>query len=226
MTGEPPDRFSRIGQPGQPGHPGRHGRGNVLLAALVMLIALMLGAAALMRMVDSANLLSGNLAFKRAATLAAEAGVEAAIDWLGRQDAATLAENRVEAGYYASDTADFDGSGNRGSSQSATVDWQDDRCGGTTVARCLKPVALPARDAAGNAVHYLVQRLCAAAGPHTAAGDCAFHLPAEAESSSRTGLSYGRNKRLVAAPTAYYRITARASGPRNTVSVIEVLVRY
>ncbi|MDB5758643.1 MAG: pilX2 [Burkholderia sp.] len=57
----------------------KHSHGTVLLAALVMLIALMLGAAALMRMVESANLLSGNLAFKRAATLAAEAGTEAAI---------------------------------------------------------------------------------------------------------------------------------------------------
>ena len=198
----------------------------MLLAALVMLVALMLGAAALMRMVESANLLSGNLAFKRAATQAAEAGTEAAIGWLAQQDAATLAQDHAAQGYYASDAANFDGSGNRGGAQASRVDWQGDNCGGAVPAHCLKPVALPSEDAAGHTVRYVVQRLCTAAGAHTVAGACAFHLPAEAESSSRGGFSYGRNKRLAGTPLAYYRITARASGPRNTVSVIVVLVRY
>ena len=205
---------------------GGHCRGAVLLAALVMLVALMLGAAALMRMVESANLLAGNLAFKRAATLAAEVGTEAAIGWLVLQDAATLAQDQADHGYYASDAADFDAAGNRGGAQASRVDWQDDNCGGATVARCLAPAVLAGQDDAGHTVRYVVQRLCTAAGPHTATGGCAFHLPTEAESSSRGGLSYGRNKRLAGAPLVHYRITARASGPRNTVSVIEVLVRY
>jgi Tfp pilus assembly protein PilX len=206
--------------------PGRRIRGTVLLAALVMLIALMLGAAALMRMVESANLLAGNLAFKRAATLAAEAGTEAAVGWLAQQDAATLAQDQAAQGYYASDALNFDASGNRGGSQSSRVDWQGDNCAGAALARCLKPAAMPGEDAAGHTVRYLVQRLCAASGPHAASGSCAFHLPAEADSSSRSGLAYGRSQRLAGTPLAYYRITARASGPRNTVSVIEVLVRY
>lgn len=200
--------------------------GAVLLAALVMLIALMLGASALMRMVESANLLSGNLAFKRAATLAAEAGAEAAIGWLGQQDAAMLAQDHPALGYYASDAANFDAAGNRSDGQASRVDWQADNCAGAAFARCLKTVALPGPDAAGHTVRYVVQRLCAATGPHASSGGCAFHLPAEAESSSRTGLGYGRSQRLAGAPLAYYRIAARASGPRNTVSVIEVLVRY
>lgn len=205
---------------------GHHSRGTVLLAALVMLIALMLGASALMRMVESVNLLSGNLAFKRAATLAAEAGTEAAIAWLEQQTAATLAKDQIALGYYASDAANFDATGNRSGSQTSRVDWQADNCAGAAIALCLKTVALPGPDAAGHTVRYVVQRLCAAAGAHAASGSCAFHLPAGAESSSRTGLGYGRNQRLAGMPLAYYRISARASGPRNTVSVIEVLVRY
>ena len=198
----------------------------MLLAALVMLVALMLGAAALMRMVESANLLSGNLAFKRAATLAAEAGTEAAIGWLALQDAATLAQDQPGSGYYASDALNFDSSGNGSSSQASGVDWNGDSCAGAAVVRCLKPAALTGQDAAGHTVRYVVQRLCAATGPHTTTGGCAFHLPTEAESTSRAGLSYGRSKRLAGTPLAHSRITARASGPRNTVSVIEVLVRY
>ena len=41
--------------------PRERRRGSVLVSALVMLVALMLGAAALMRMVESANLLSGGV---------------------------------------------------------------------------------------------------------------------------------------------------------------------
>lgn len=205
--------------------PGRSG-GAVLLAALVMLVVLMLGSAALMRMVESASLLSGNLAFKRAATLAAEAGTEAAIGWLAQQDAATLAQDQQAHGYYAGDAKDFDGSGNRSGSGLTRVDWQGKGCGDPKPARCLTPAALPAQDAAGHTVRYVMQRLCAGAGPHAATGGCAFHVPDQAESTSRSGLSYSRSQRLAGAPLAFYRITAHASGPRHTVSVIEVLVRY
>ena len=201
-------------------------RGAVLLAALVMLLALMLGAAALVRMVESANLLAGNLAFKRAATLAAEAGAEAAVDWLAQQTAATLAQDSEAQGYYAADALHFDATGNRSGSQVTRVDWQGDRCGGATLARCLTPASVTGPDAAGHTVRYVVQRLCAATGAHGMSGNCAFHLTAEAESSSRSGLGYGRAQRLAGIPLAYYRITARAIGPRNTVSVIEVLVRF
>ena len=204
----------------------QHHRGAVLLAALVMLLALMLGAAALIRMVESANLLAGNLAFKRAATLAAEAGAEAALGWLAQQSAATLAQDSETQGYYAADALNFDASGTRSGSQLTRVDWQGDQCGGTTLARCLKPASVAGPDAAGHAVRYVVQRLCAASGAHDMSGTCAFHLTAEAESSSRSGLGYGRAQRLAGIPLAYYRITARATGPRNTVSVIEVLVRF
>lgn len=187
----------------------------MLLAALVMLIALMLGASALMRMVESANLLSGNLAFKRAATLAAEAGAEAAIGWLGQQDAAALAQDHPALGYYANDAANFDAAGHRSGGQTSRVDLQADNCAGAAFAGCLKTVALPGPDAAGHTVRYVVQRLCAAAGPHASSGSCAFHLPAEAESSSRTGLGYGRSQRLAGAPVRRWRFTGSPHAPAD-----------
>lgn len=204
----------------------RRRRGSVLLSALVMLVALMLGAAALMRMVESANLLSGNLAFKRGATLAAKSDAEAAISWLAQQDAGALAQDQASHGYYASDAGDFDAGGNRSGSRLSQADWQGDNCGGAVLARCLRTAALHGPDAAGHTGRYLIQRLCAASGPSAAPGDCAFHVPPEAESSTRTGLSYSQGKRFGGAPLGYYRITARASGPRNTVGLVEVLVRF
>ena len=206
--------------------PCRQCHGSVLLSALVMLVALMLGAAALMRMVESANLLSGNMAFKRAATLAAEAGAEAAISWLEQQDPGTLVQDQIGSGYYASDADLLDASGNRGGSLDTQIAWNGASCANSAAAHCLMPVALAAPDPAGHTVRYVIQRLCRSTGAHAVSGNCAFHMPSDADSSSRSGFSYGREKRFAGTPLAFYRITARAGGPRNTVGMIEVLVRF
>lgn len=190
-----------------------------------MLVALMLGAASLMRMIESSNQLAGNLAFKRAATLAAENGVEAAIDWLEQQGAATLASDAAAAGYYASATAPVDASGNAAASDTAAIDWQDNECGSVARSACLKTRALPGVDSAGHSVRYLIQRLCSGSGTPAANGECALYIEAEADSSSRGAIAYGNEKRLTGQPWAFYRITARALGPRDTVGLVQVLVR-
>lgn len=201
-------------------------QGAVLLTALVMLVALMLGAASLMRMVESSNQLAGNLAFKRAATLAAENGVEAAIDWLEQQSAATLASDVAAAGYYASATATVDASGNAAASTTAAIDWKNNQCGDIARSVCLATMALPGVDGAGHSVRYLIQRLCSGNGSLAASGECALYLESEAESSSRGAIAYGSEKRLTGQPWAFYRITARAVGPRDTVGLVQVLVRW
>lgn len=200
-------------------------RGAVLPTALVMLVTLMLGAAALMRMVESTNQLAGNLAFRRAATLAAERGAEAAIDWLEQQSGTTLANDDVAAGYHASAVALVDASGNAASSAAAAIDWKNDGCAGLANAACMKTAALAGIDNAGHSVRYLIQRLCGGSGELASTGECAVHMDTQAESSSRGGISYASSKRLTGQPWGFYRITARAAGPRDTVSLIQVLVR-
>jgi Tfp pilus assembly protein PilX len=201
-------------------------RGAVLLAALVMLVALMLGASALTRLAENTTLLAGNLAYTRAATLAAESCLEASIAWLEHRGPGGLDSDQQAQGYYASDAVHFDPGDNLGGAGPTRVAWTGGPCAGAGLARCLMPApALPA-DAAGHTVRYVIQRLCHAPGPHTASGDCAFEPAADINGGSRSGLSYGNNKRLQGAPLGYYRITARASGPRNTVSLIEALVRF
>jgi hypothetical protein len=191
-----------------------------------MLVALMLGAASLMRMVESTNQLAGNLAFKRAATLAAENGVEAAIDWLEQQSSTTLASDVVNAGYYASTVAALDASGNAAASGTAAIDWKNNECDGVARSACLKPRALPGVDSAGHSVRYLIQRLCSGNSSLAASGECALYLETEAESTSRGAIGYGSGKRLTGQPWAFYRITARAVGPRDTVGLVQVLVRW
>ncbi|HEX8883333.1 MAG TPA: pilus assembly PilX N-terminal domain-containing protein [Noviherbaspirillum sp.] len=201
-------------------------QGAVLLTALVMLVALMLGAASLMRMVESTNQLAGNLAFKRAATLAAESGIEAAIDWLEQQSAPTLESDATATGYYASANVAVDASGNAAASATAAIDWKNNECDGLARSACLKTMALPGVDSAGHSVRYLIQRLCSGNGGLVASGECALYLESEAESGSRSAIAYGSDKRLAGQPWAFYRITARAVGPRDTVGLVQVLVRW
>lgn len=191
-----------------------------------MLVALMLGAASLMRMVESANQLAGNLAFKRAATLAAENGIEAAIDWLEQQSATTLANDVANAGYHASATVAVDASGNAAASGTAAIDWKNNQCDSVARSACLSTAALAGVDNAGHSVHYLIQRLCGGSGGLVATGECALYLETEAESTSRGAIGYGSEKRLTGQPWAFYRITARAVGPRDTVGLVQVLVRW
>ncbi len=50
-------------------------RGAVLLIALIVLVAMTLAGIAMMRSVDTGILVSGNMAFRQSATLAADAGI-------------------------------------------------------------------------------------------------------------------------------------------------------
>src|SRR3954469_13437461 len=51
-------------------------RGVVLFIALIVLVALMLASVSLVRSVDTANIIAGNLAFKQASVQAADFGIE------------------------------------------------------------------------------------------------------------------------------------------------------
>lgn len=185
--------------------------GAALFATLAMLVIMMLSAAALMRMIDAGTILAGNLAFKRAAIAAADAGTEAAIAWLQTQDKASLSLDQPGRGYYAS----------LGPGDMA-IDWNADDCAGAAV--CRKSAPAPGPDAAGNTVRYVIQRLCRSAGDaQSVSNDC--QVDVASGSRSRGAFSYG-TKRLAQDAAVYYRITARAVGPRHTVSVSEVLVRY
>jgi len=59
--------------------PGRRGqRGIVIFIALIALVVMMIAGLALMRSVDTGNLIAGNLAFRQRAVHSADGGVEVA----------------------------------------------------------------------------------------------------------------------------------------------------
>lgn len=188
-------------------HVGRvRERGVVLLFALILLVALTLGGLALMRSVSTGNVIAGNLAFQQAAAHSADAGVEAAITWL-ETNAATLNASNAAAGYLAlrQDPA-------------ATQSWEDFWANTLSVAATVQTLPV---DAAGNTVSYVIQRMCNQAGQPIAAAACST---SPTDPGSVGGSKRGGGVGPQPPPQPYYRITARVTGPRNTMSLVQVIV--
>jgi len=195
------------------GRPARRQRGVVLLVALIVLVAMTLAGVALIRSVDTANVIAGNLAFHQSATSAGERSTEIVlVNWLGPGSVpgSTVLHNDDGTGYFAAraDPASWDDF------------WRDNP----------KRLALPAgarcpsnaqADVACNRVEYVMHRLCANAGPPNTAANRCTQPPPSASSGESTGagrIGPPRRKQV------YYRITTRIQGPRNTVSYIQTIV--
>ncbi len=177
--------------------------GVVLFIALVALVVMSLAAVALIRSVDTSTIIAGNLAFKQSATTSADSGMESAIAWLAAASPATLEANSVANGYYATSVAD-------------AKTWVDVDAN-TVVATGGGIVA--GTDASGNTIRYIVQRMCSATGA-PAADKCLFG--ATTDEGCNEVLQPGCTGESVLSPI--YRVTARITGPKNTISYTQALI--
>lgn len=189
-------------------------RGVVLMITLIVLVAMTLAGIALIRSVDTTNIIAGNLAFQQAATHSGDTGTETAIDWLELNNTGNTLwcnPNDCPLGYSA--TRDGPAIG-----QSWDNYWT------TTLDPPLGPslVVTLATDAAGNTVSYMIHRLCNQKGDPTAAlTGCAVST----SSTTSTGGSMDAGAiALTYSSQRYYRITSRIVGPRNTVSYVQAIV--
>jgi type IV pilus assembly protein PilX len=180
-------------------------RGMVLLVALVVLVAVMIAGVAMMRSVDTATLVSGNIAFQRAATNAADKGIEAALLMLQQKSTDNqLGDNDPTNGYSASLVAATD-------SPTGTQSWQE------FWQAALKDNAVNVgTDAFGNQIWFYVHRVCNTAGAATGSGCVA--------SPAVTNDNYTDHENPVPIKVVtriYYRITVRVTGPRRTESYVQ-----
>ncbi len=183
-------------------------RGVVLLIALVALIAMTLAAIAVVRSVDTTNIIAGNMAFQQAATHSADIGVETAIAWLqnGAQ-AGTLNDDDATNGYAANGNTIKPQAG-----QSWNDFWQ-----ASLSARAVSA----GTDGAGNAIQYVIDRLCDNAGAPTGGAGC-VQSPVSAVASGNA--EEAGEVPLEAPSVTYYRITVRVTGPKNTVGYVQAVV--
>lgn len=180
--------------------------GSTLLITLIVLVAMTMTAITLMRSMDTTNLIAGNLAFQQAATRSADSGVEAAIGWM-QTNIASLQNDSFVNGYSSS-------LANPAVGQS----WDNF----FTVTLAGRTVTL-SPDAVGNTVSYGIERLCLSANilPTAVGAGCTVTpiVVGSVGSSEDAG-----TVQLNAGTQQYYRITARAVGPHNAKSYVQVVV--
>jgi type IV pilus assembly protein PilX len=170
-------------------------RGVVLFIALIVLVAMTMAGLAMMRAVDTNNMIAGNLAFKNAAASAGDAAVEAARTWLTAKTPGQLELD--QAGYFANWQPSFD---------PKTFNWT---ASGTLVGT----------DNYGNTIYYVAHRMCNESAKSIDATDC-VKVATVSVGSTKGGGSYG-SAPLAGTSLVFYRITARIEGPKFTVSYIQ-----
>ncbi len=176
-------------------------RGVVMFVALAVLILMTLAGLAMLRQMGGSVSIAGNLAFKQNATSVADAGTEAARAVV-MASAFDRSNTNADVGYYSSwPKADVDPAS-------------------YFIAPALTAAA-PTFDAGnGNTVSYVIHRLCefpnldanAATQRCSRSGD---------ETTTNKGVGGSGSKNQTFLP--YFRITTRVTGPRNTVSYVQVV---
>jgi Tfp pilus assembly protein PilX len=176
--------------------------------ALIVLVAMVLAAVTLIRSVDTATMVAGNLTLKQSATHAADEGVRQGFFWLRNTviaSPASLNSSIPASGYFSTQHAD-------------DPNWNPASNWPTGSA-----VSLPT-DAGGNTVSYVIHRLCTLPG-------LSYNAPNQ-QCATYTGTSAAASggSQSVDAPEfsgvvyVYFRVTSRVVGPRNTISYVQSLM--
>lgn len=171
-------------------------RGVVLFIALIVLVAMTMAGIAIMRSVDTGNLISGNVAFKQGTLQAGDYGVNAAIKYLEfNAFTGQLDNDKPSEAYYsvAAEPPDWN----------ADAVWANAKTVGT--------------DAAGNTVIYRIDRLCESPGAPGGV-NCAKIQKTGGEAGNSQGIGSAAFK---AQPMVLFRVSARVTGPRDTTSIIQ-----
>lgn len=196
-------------------------RGVVLFIALIVMVAMSLAAIALIRSVDTTNILIGNLAFRQSSILPANMAVE--------QAAAALFPEAAPTGVpaIADTTADLP-------AENYFASWQnsDDARGVPTLLQTRTNAAALAKtlDALDNSnanvavanrtvVRYVIERMCTAPGPAKAA-TCDMMSPKQ-----NPGTTVHDESTATLNPIPFYRVTIRVDGPQNTSSFLQAMLR-
>ena len=193
-----------------------------MFIALLVMVALSLAGIALIRSADTATVVSGNLAFKQAAVYAIDRSVEQAIDALFNP----VADPALSAPVIVDKQADLAAENYFACVQApgggclpANAPIPEIPTVLTTSALAKTLTRVVPDDGASNVGYYVIERMCASAGPPIGS-NCNL-------SSQALGADAGTQhyEGLVRPGDAYYRVTVRVEGPRNTVAYAQAILR-
>ena len=193
---------------------GQGQSGVVLIISLIVLVAMMMAAIALVRMVDTNNLIAGNMAFQQAATRSGDQGLETAFTWLQARTSGVALESSDATGGYRADGATLGPNLTTTSPQTWDAYW--------SASLAARAIGTAQADAAGNKVYYVIDRLCRSTGSRSNGADCVAS-PSANPNNAGSGQTAGV-KPPDPPSVVYYRITVRIEGPRNTVSYVQSIV--
>jgi Tfp pilus assembly protein PilX len=196
-------------------------RGAALLIALVVLVALTMAGIAMMRSVDTATLVAGNIGFRQSTINAADQGIQAAYGYIF-PNMVTLASQTTN-----DPTNGFTGITPLGEAPdwylaSANAGWANAvSCNGPTQTATACNAFAPGGtsvDAAGNNITYVIHRLCDNTGT----------LCGQTQNSGAAGgggIDQSQPNFFIPPPSQHFRVTVRVNGPRNAVAYVQTLVR-
>lgn len=208
----------RIPRPAGQAAPPRRQHGVVLFVALIVMVALSLAAIALIRSVDTTNAIVGNLAFRLASILPANASVEQAA-------AALFADADIAAAIHIPDKNNDLAAENYFAHRVAGEDARGVPAvlqKKTTASTLTKK--FDASDTYGGAaatdtqVTYVIERMCVAAGSPTT-GNCDLVPPKGNPGNTLGDAESGGGS------VPFYRVTVRVDGPKNTASFVQAMLK-
>ena len=215
----------------QPAVAARGERGVVLFIALLVMVALSLAGIALIRSADTATIVAGNLAFKQATEYTVDRSIEQAVKALFDPAADPAASDPVikdktvdvpEQNYFAcvQDAAGGCLKANNPIPEIPTILTTKKKIEAAKLKDDLVPDVVDAnKKKIDFKSYYVIERMCANNDPPTSS-NCnlsAASLGADAGTHHFEG--------LVRPGDAYYRVTVRVEGPRNTVAYAQAILQ-
>ena len=196
----------------------RRERGVVLFIALLVMVALSLAGIALLRSADTAVTVAGNLAFKQSAAAAVDRSLEQAVKALFDPQTDPTTSAPVITDKTVDNAAQNYFSHVRLSGGSIPEIPAELQSVSALTGAGLKDNLVP-QDPAGNNVYYVIERMCANPGPAIGT-NCNLSIAA-------LGADAGTQhyEGLARVGDAYYRLTVRVEGPRNTVQYAQAFLK-
>ena len=188
----------------------RRQRGVVLFMALIALVALTLAGLAMVRSVDTGNVIAGNMAFRQAAMQQADVGIEAA--FIALPGIVSTSKDADIANQYFAIRQVVNALGVPNAVAWASVPCRDN---------ANATVTCSAQD---YQVKYVIDRLCER---QTAGSTIVTDIQGNCFVDIGTGKSGSKGKFtpiFTSASAVYYRITVQVTGPRNTSAYVQALV--
>jgi len=186
----------------------------VLFVVLLVLVVMLLAGIGLIRSTDTATVVSGNLALQQAAMSAVDRSVERAVFALfDSNQIPDRTTDQLSANYLAAVGRNPDGS-----IPEIPKPLQEPFSVSNFTGAGLS-TALLADDDAGNKSYYMIERMCLAAGPPIGS-NCNL---SSAAFGSDPGTQHYTG--LVRPGEAFFRVTVRTEGPRNTVTYAQALLK-